>query len=94
MLGIKAAIIRRYTGHRAEQVISGAIKIVVRRSRSPSIVRAAIIPGIAHAKLESNGMKALPLSPTLAISVSIKKAARAIYPDASSARMNANKIMI
>ena len=74
--------------------MSGAINIVVKRSRSPSMVRAAIIPGIAQAKLESNGIKALPLSPTLAISVSIKKAARAIYPDASSARMNANKIII
>jgi hypothetical protein len=40
--------------------MSGAIMIVASRSRFDGIVRAAMTPGMAHAKLESNGMKARP----------------------------------
>ena len=52
--------------------------IVVILSRSCSIVRAAITPGIAQAKLDKSGIKARPFRPTLAISVSTRKAARAM----------------
>src|SRR5690606_15049716 len=74
--GIKAAISKAYTGKRAEQVISGATKIVVKRSRGSLILRVAIIPGTAHAKLDSNGINARPLKPALNISLSSKNAAR------------------
>ena len=43
------AIISAYTGRRAEQVISGAIMIVTRRSRQLEMVRVAITPGMAQA---------------------------------------------
>ena len=73
---MNAAINNAYTGKRAEQVINGATKIVVKRSRGSLIVRDAIIPGIAHAKLESNGINARPDKPDLYISLSSKNAAR------------------
>ena len=50
--------------------------MVVSRSFSSGIVRAAMIPGMAQAKELSSGMKAAPFSPTEAISRSIRKAAR------------------
>ena len=53
-----------YTGRRAEQVISGAIMMVVRRSRQFGIVRVAMMPGMAQAKLDSSGMNARPDRPT------------------------------
>ena len=55
-----APIINVYTGKRAEQLINGAIIIVANRSRRLSIVRVAIMPGIAHAKLLIKGRNALP----------------------------------
>ena len=45
-------------------------------SRSSSIVRVAMMPGTAQAKLDSSGMKARPDSPTEAIMRSIRNAAR------------------
>ena len=78
LLGMKAAIKMMYTGSRAEQLISGATIMVVKRSRLSSIVRVAIIPGIAQAKLESRGMKDLPERPQLVRKRSISKAALAI----------------
>ena len=74
--GMKAAMMTAYTGNRAEQVISGAIRIVVSRSLGSSIVRVAMMPGIAQAKDDSRGMNARPDNPTPAISRSIMKAAR------------------
>ena len=74
--GINAAINKAYTGRRAEQVISGATKIVVKRSRGSLILRVAIIPGTAQAKLDSNGINARPLKPALNMSLSSKNAAR------------------
>ena len=68
--------------------------MVVSRSFSFSIVRADIMPGMAQAKLDNNGMNARPFKPTRSINSSIRNAARAIYPDASSAKMNANRITI
>ncbi|MNN50429.1 hypothetical protein D3C81_1650150 [compost metagenome] len=63
---------------RAEQVISGAIRMVVRRSRFASITRVAMMPGMAQAKLDSRGMKARPCSPAPPMILSIRKAARAM----------------
>ena len=74
--GMKAAITSAYTGSRAEQVMSGAIMIVARRSRRFGMVRAAMMPGIAQAKLDSSGMNARPERPTLPIRRSSRKAAR------------------
>ena len=65
-----------YTGSRAEQVMSGAIMIVVSRSRQLPMVRVAITPGMAQAKLDSSGMKERPDSPTVPITRSSRKAAR------------------
>ena len=50
--------------------------MVASRSRQFGMVRAAMMPGMAQAKLESSGMKARPESPTLPITVSSRKAAR------------------
>ena len=69
---------RVYTGRRAEQLISGATIIVMILSRSLSSVRAAMIPGIAQAKLLKSGTTEPPLSPTLLINRSMMKAVRAI----------------
>ena len=52
-----------YTGSRAEQLISGATRIVASRSRRFSITRVAMMPGTAHATDDSSGMNDLPLSP-------------------------------
>jgi len=57
--------------------MNGATMMVARRSRRFSIVRAAMMPGMAHAKLLSKGMKLLPCSPTLDSRRSMRKAARA-----------------
>ena len=43
-----------------------------------SIVRVAIMPGMAHAKELSMGIKLFPCNPTLLIRRSIRKAARAM----------------
>ena len=43
--------------------MNGAIMIVAKRSRRLSIVRVAIMPGIAHAKLLISGRKAFPCKP-------------------------------
>ena len=66
--GMNAAISSAYTGRRAEQVMSGAIMMVVRRSRQLGMVRVAMMPGIAHARLDSSGMNARPDRPTQPIS--------------------------
>lgn len=73
---MKAPISSAYTGSRAEQVINGAIMIVTRRSRGLAMVRAAMMPGIAQAKLDSRGMNERPDRPTLPIRRSSMKAAR------------------
>jgi hypothetical protein len=56
--------------------MKGAMRIVASLSFGFSMVRVAMMPGMAHAKLESKGMKALPCSPTPRISLSTRKAAR------------------
>ena len=57
---MQAAISTVYTGRRAEQLINGATRIVASRSLGVSIVRVAMIPGIAQANDESIGMKLFP----------------------------------
>ena len=56
--------------------MSGAIMMVARRSREEGMVRAAMMPGIAQAKLDSSGMKARPESPTRPMRRSSMNAAR------------------
>ncbi len=63
---------------RAEQVISGATKIVASRSRRLSMTRVDMMPGMAQAKEDSSGMKARPCSPAPPMMRSIRKAARAM----------------
>ena len=59
-----APISNVYTGRRALQLMNGAMRIVASRSFRLSIVRVAIMPGMAQAKELSSGMKLLPCSPT------------------------------
>lgn len=56
--GTRSEISRRYTGSRAEQVMSGADMIVAIRSREDGMVRVAMIPGTAHAVEDSMATKA------------------------------------
>jgi hypothetical protein len=58
--------------------MKGAIMIVAIRSLGFSIVRVAMIPGTAQAKLLSKGTKALPCKPTARIIRSVRNAARAM----------------
>ena len=67
---------KAYTGKRAEQVMSGATRMVAMRSRMSGIVRVAMIPGMAQAKDDNSGMKARPERPTLPITRSSRYAAR------------------
>ena len=83
-----------YTGNRAEHVINGAIMMVLSRSRGFWMVRVAMMPGMAQAKLDNKGMNARPDSPTLPIRRSSRKAARGRYPESSSTKMKKNKMMI
>ena len=73
---MNAAMTSAYTGRRAEQVMSGAIMIVASRSRRFGMVRVAMMPGTAQAKLDKSGMKERPDRPTLPITRSSRKAAR------------------
>src|SRR5437870_12682660 len=75
---MKAPMSKMYTGSRAEQLMSGATRMVARRSRRFSITRVAMMPGTAHATDDSIGMNDLPLNPQRAISLSMRKAARAM----------------
>jgi len=52
--------------------------MVMRRSRSLSSVRAAMMPGMAQANELNNGTTEPPLSPTLFITRSMMKAVRAM----------------
>ena len=73
---MKALMISAYTGSRAEQVISGASKMVAIRSRTFGMVRVAIMPGIAQAYEDSSGMNERPESPMLPMRRSSRNAAR------------------
>ena len=56
--------------------MSGAIRMVSQRSRQWLMVRVAMMPGTAQAKLESSGMKDRPDRPTVPMRRSMRKAAR------------------
>src|SRR6266571_3097074 len=58
---------------RAEQVISGATRMVASRARRLEMTRVAMMPGMAQAKLDNSGMKARPCSPAPPMIRSIKK---------------------
>src|SRR5437773_12030138 len=77
-LGMNAPVSRAYTGSGALHDMNGAITIVVMRSRRLSIVRVAMMPGIAHANDDSRGMNARPESPTRPMMRSMMNAARAM----------------
>ncbi|KAF5043598.1 hypothetical protein DSECCO2_500680 [anaerobic digester metagenome] len=66
-----------YTGSLALQDMNGFTRIVINRSLSPSIVRAAMIPGTLHPNPISIGMNAFPGSPMAYMSRSMMNAARA-----------------
>ena len=74
----KAPMSRMYTGNRAEQLMSGATKMVAKRSRRSSITRVAMIPGTAQATDDNSGINDLPLRPQRAMSLSMRNAARAM----------------
>ena len=74
--------------------MNGAIMIVAIRSLGFSIVRVAIIPGTAQAKLLSKGTNAFPCNPTARIRRSIRKAARAMYPLSSRMEIKRNSSRI
>ena len=92
--GMHAAMSSVYTGSRAEQLINGATRMVTSRSLGVSMVRAAMIPGMAQANELSIGMKLFPCSPTLLMRRSIRKAARAMYPVSSSRPMKKKRRQI
>ena len=56
----------------------GATRIVANRSRRFSMTRVAMMPGTAQATDDNIGMNDLPLRPQRAISLSMRKAARAM----------------
>ena len=58
--------------------MSGSMRMVTRRSFGDSMVRVAMMPGMAQANDDSIGMKLLPCSPTRDIRRSIRNAARAM----------------
>ncbi|MNE95976.1 hypothetical protein D3C80_1941320 [compost metagenome] len=67
-----------YTGRRAEQLMSGVIRMAIRRSFLFSIIRVAITAGIAQASPLIRGMAARPFIPTERIRRSVRKLIRAI----------------
>ena len=71
-------MIIRYTGNLAEQVIKGVTKMVINRSFQLSILRVAIIAGMAQAVPEIRGTTLFPLRPKRLIILSIKKTTRLI----------------
>ena len=72
--------IRSYydTGSRAEQVVKGVTRMVIKRSFQLSILRVAIIAGMAQAVPEISGTTLFPLKPKRRMIRSIKKTTRLI----------------
>ena len=77
-LGTKAPMSSAYTGNRALHDMNGAIMMVASRSRRLSMLRVAMMPGIAHANEESSGMNDRPERPTRLMMRSMMNAARAM----------------
>ena len=65
-----------YTGNLAEQLIKGVTNMVIRRSFQLSMLRVAMMAGIAQAIPDISGTTLFPLSPTALISLSMRKTAR------------------
>ena len=86
-MGKNAPASRMYTGRRAEQLMKGRTSIVTRRLLRLSIIRVLITAGTLQPKPMMSGMKDLPCRPILCISLSMMKAARAIYPLSSIREM-------
>ena len=86
--GKKAPARSTYTGRRALQLIRGVTKMVMSRLWRLSMVRDDMMAGTLHPKPIIRGINDLPCSPILCISLSIIKAARAIYPVSSITEMN------
>ena len=68
--------------------------MVTMRSLRFSMVRVAMIPGIAQANEDINGRKDLPLIPSADMNLSIMKAALDMYPQSSSTAMKKNRMAI
>jgi hypothetical protein len=66
------------TGKRAEQLMNGVTKMVMSLSFQWSMVRVAMIAGIAQAQPDISGTTLFPLSPTLLISLSMRNTTRAM----------------
>ena len=78
-------------GNRAEQLMSGVTKMVMRRSLRLEMLRAAMMAGTAHATPEMSGTTLLPLRPKRRMILSISTITRDIYPDSSKIEMSKNK---
>ena len=61
----------------------GSTSMVISRERRLSMVRVAITAGTLQPNPIINGINDLPCSPMPCISLSMMKAARAIYPESS-----------
>ena len=86
-LGITSAIKTVYTGSRAEQVMKGVTKMVNNRSRGFSMLRAAMMAGMAHALALTMGTTLLPLNPKGRSTRSSMNTTRAMYPLSSNKAM-------
>ena len=82
-LSKNAPAIKAIIGSFAPQGINVVVIIVIRRSRSFSIVRLAITPGTPHPVPISIGMNDFPDKPNLRKIRSMIKATRAMYPHPS-----------
>ena len=74
--------------------MSGAMSIVVSLALGSDIVLVPMTPGIAQAYEDSMGTKDLPFRPHQPKSLSMRKAARAMYPESSSIAMKKNRMRI
>ena len=81
-------------GTLAPQGMNVVVMMVMRRSRSFSMVRDAITPGMPQPVPMSIGMKDLPERPNLRKIRSSTKAIRAMYPQASRKARNRNRTSI
>ena len=93
-LGTNAPMSSAYTGSRALQLMNGAIMMVVNRSRRLSMLRVAMMPGIAQANDDISGMNERPDRPTLPMTRSMMNAARAMYPLSSSTHRKKKRMAI
>ena len=80
-------IIIIYIGRRAEHDMNGSIIMVISRERRLSMVLVAMMAGTLQPKPITKGMNDFPWSPIPCISLSMMKAARAIYPESSISEM-------